>query len=163
VGLGSHLPPGAAPSRRHERCHLHTTMLGPLMFRRDRVDADAARQALWTGAVRTAIGIGVLLSPGRLLRSWGFPDQESRSGSVKALLRVLKGRDIVLGLATLAARDKPAALRTMVAASAAVDTGDTAVSLCLATASPGARRPAIVWTLVGIPFSALGWRIRERL
>jgi len=55
---------------------------GPLMFRRDRVDADAARQALWIGVVRTAIGIGVLLSPGRLLRSWGFPDQESRSGSV---------------------------------------------------------------------------------
>src|SRR5205807_8196250 len=107
----------------------------PVMFRRDRVDADAARQALWTGAVRTAIGIGVLLSPGRLLRSWGFPEQESRSGSVKALLRVLGGRDIVLGLATLAARDKPAALRTMVAASAAVDTGDTAVSICLATAS----------------------------
>jgi hypothetical protein len=66
-------------------------------------------------------------------------------------------------LATLAARDKPAALRTMVAASAAVDTGDTAVSLGLATASPDARRPAIAWTLVGIPFGALGWRIRDRL
>jgi len=138
-------------------------MLGPLMFRRDTVDADAARHALWLGALRTAIGIGVLLSPGPLLRSWGFPDQESRSGSVKALLRVLGGRDIVLGLATLAARDKPAGLRTMVAASAAVDTGDTAVSLGLATASPGARRPAIAWALVGIPFSALGWRISERL
>jgi len=56
-----------------------------------------------------------------------------------------------LGLATLAARDKPATLRTMVAASAAVDTDDTAISLGLATASPGARRPAIAWTLVGNP------------
>src|SRR5437899_12589869 len=111
------------------------------MLRRDRVDADAARHALWLGALRTAIGIGVLLSPGRLLRSWGFPDQESRSGSVKALLRVLGGRDIVLGLATLAARDKPAALRTMVAASAAVDTGYTEISLGLASASHGSRRP----------------------
>jgi Domain of unknown function (DUF4267) len=127
------------------------------------VDPDAARAALWIGAVRTAIGIGVLLAPGSLLRSWGFPDQEHRSGSVKALLRVLGGRDVVVGLATLAARDKPAALRTMVAASAAIDTGDTAVSLGLAAASPGARRPAIAWTLVGIPFSALGWRTRERL
>jgi Domain of unknown function (DUF4267) len=133
------------------------------MFRRDRVDADAARHALWLGALRTAIGIGVLLTPEPLLRSWGFPDQESRSASGKALLRVLGGRDIVLGLATLAARDKPAGLRTMIAASAAVDTGDTAVSLGLAAASPGARRPAIAWALVGIPFSALGWRIRERL
>ena len=115
-------------------------MLGQTMFRRDRVDADAARQALWIGAVRTAIGVGVLLSPGRLLRSWGFPDQESRSGSVKALLRVLGGRDIVVGLATLAARDKPARLRTMVAVSAAVDTGDTAVSLGLAAASSLAGR-----------------------
>jgi Domain of unknown function (DUF4267) len=133
------------------------------MLRRDIVDGDAARQALWIGAVRTAIGIGVLLSPGRLLQSWGFPDQESRSGSVKALLRVLGGRDVVLGLATLAARNKPTALRTMVTASAAVDTGDTAVSLSLAAASPGARRPAIAWTLVGIPFSAFGWRINKRL
>jgi hypothetical protein len=133
------------------------------MFRRDRVDADAARQALLIGVVRAAIGIGVLLSPGRLLRSWGFPDQESHSGSVKALLRVLGGRDLVLGLATLAAHDKPATLCTMAAVSAAVDTGDTAISLGLAAASPGARRPAIAWTLVGIPFSALGWRIRERL
>jgi hypothetical protein len=133
------------------------------MFWRDRVDADAARQALWLGAVRIAIGLAVLLSPGRLLRSWGFPDAESRSGYVKALLRVLGGRDIVLGMATPAARDKPTALRTMIAASAAVDTGDTAVSLGLATASPDVRRPAIAWTLVGIPFSALGWRVRERL
>jgi hypothetical protein len=130
---------------------------------RSRVDPDAARAALWIGAVRTAIGIGVLMAPGPLLRSWGFPDQERRSGSVKALLRVLGGRDVVLGLATLAARDNPAALRTMVAASAAIDTGDTAVSLGLAAASPDARRPAIAWTLVGIPFSALGWRTRERL
>jgi hypothetical protein len=68
-----------------------------------------------------------------------------------------------MGLATLAARDNPAALRTMVSASAAIDTGDTAVSLGLAAASSGARRPATAWTLVGIPFSALGWRIRERL
>jgi hypothetical protein len=127
------------------------------------VDANAAQAALWIGAVRTAIGIGVLMAPGPLLRSWGFPDEEHRSGSVKALLRVLGGRDVVLGLVTLAARDNPAALRAMVAASAAIDTGDTAVSLGLAAASPGARRPAIGWALVGIPFSALGWRTRERL
>jgi hypothetical protein len=68
-----------------------------------------------------------------------------------------------LGLATLAARDNPTALRTMASASAAIDIGDTAVSLGLAVASRAARRPAIAWTLVGIPFSALGWRIRERL
>jgi hypothetical protein len=127
------------------------------------VDPDAARAAVWIGTVRTAIGIGVLAAPGPLLRSWGFPDEESRSGSVKALLRVLGGRDVALGLATLATRNQPAALRTMVATSAAVDTGDTAVSLGLAAASAGARRPAIAWTLVGIPFSALGWRILDRL
>jgi Domain of unknown function (DUF4267) len=139
------------------------TMLASMRLRGDSVDADAARAALWIGAVRTAIGIGALTAPGPLLRSWGYTDEESRAGSVKALLRVLGGRDVVLGLATLAARDKPAALRTMVATSAAVDTGDTAVSLGLAAASAGARRAAIAWTLVGIPFSALGWRIHDRL
>jgi hypothetical protein len=51
----------------------------------------------------------------------------------------------------------------MVRASAAVDTGDTAVSLGLAVASAAARRPAIAWTVVGVPFSALGWRILHRL
>jgi hypothetical protein len=131
--------------------------------RKNTVDADAARKALSIGALRTAIGIGVLLTPGPLLRSWGFPPDESRSGSVKALLRVLGGRDVVLGMATLAAHGKPGALRTMAAASAAVDTGDTAVSLGLAALSPSARRPAIAWTLVGIPFSTLGWLILERL
>jgi Domain of unknown function (DUF4267) len=134
-----------------------------MKFGTRKVDPDAARMALWIGAMRTAIGIGVLLAPGSLLRSWGFPDQEHRSGSVKALLRVLGGRDVVLGLATLGARDNPTALRTMMPASAAVDTGDTAVSLGLAAASSGARRPAIGWTVVGIPFTALGWRTRARL
>jgi hypothetical protein len=127
------------------------------------VDVSAARAARWIAAARTAIGIGVLFAPGPLLRSWGFPVQEHSSGWVKVLLRVLGGRDVVLGLATLAARDNQAALRTMVAASAAIDTGDTALSLALAAASPSARRPAVGWTLVGIPFSAVGWRIRERL
>ena len=127
------------------------------------LDRDAARAALWIAAVRTTIGIGIVLAPGPMLRSWGYPDQERHSGSVKALLRVLGGRDAVLGLATLAARENPAALRAMVATSAAIDTGDTAVSLGLAAASPAARRPAIAWTLVGVPFSALGWRVRERL
>jgi hypothetical protein len=127
------------------------------------VDPDAARAALGLAAVRTVIGITILLAPGPMLRSWGYPDEERRSESVKALLRLLGGRDAVLGLATLAARENPAALSTMVAASAAIDTGDTAVSLGLAAASPGARVPAIAWTLVAAPFSALGWRIRERL
>jgi Domain of unknown function (DUF4267) len=127
------------------------------------VNPDAARVAVWIAAVRTAIGIGVLVAPGPMLRSWGFPEPEHSSGSVKALLRVLGGRDVVLGLATLAMRENPAALRAMVAASAAVDTGDTAVSLGLAAASPAARLPAIGWMIVGVPFSALGWRVRERL
>jgi len=134
-----------------------------MRIRKSKVDADAARTALWIGALRTAIGTGVLLTPGPLLRSWGFPEDESRSGSVKALLRVLGGRDLVLGMATLRTREQPGALRTMVAASAAVDTGDTVVSLGVAVLSPSARRPAIAWTLVGVPFSALGWRTLDRL
>jgi hypothetical protein len=134
-----------------------------MKLRRRRVDRDAARAALWIAAVRTAIGIGIVLAPSPMLRSWGYPDQERRSGSVKALLRVLGGRDAVLGLVTLATRESPAALRAMVTASAAIDTGDTAVSFGLAAMSSEARRPAIAWTLVGVPFSVLGWRIRERL
>jgi hypothetical protein len=134
-----------------------------MRLRSQRIDPDAARAALRIAAVRTAIGIGLVLAPGPMLRSWGFPDQERRSGSVKALLRLLGGRDAILGLATLAARENPAALRTMVAASAAIDTGDTAVSVGLAATSPAARLPAIAWTVVGVPLSVLGWRIRERL
>ena len=104
-----------------------------------------------------------MLAPGPVLRSWGYPHDEHRSESVKALLRLLGGRDAVLGLATLCTRDRPTAFRTMVTASAAVDTGDTIVSLALGAASPEARRPAIAWTVVGVPLSLLSWRISERL
>ena len=54
-------------------------------------------------------------------------------------------------------------LRAMVAASAAIDTGDTVVSVGLAAGSPAARPLAVLWALVGLPFSALGWRIYQRL
>jgi hypothetical protein len=138
-------------------------MLGAMRSREHVHDAGAARVAHSLAAMRTAIGIAAMALPGPLLRSWGFPRSESRAGEVKALLRVLAGRDLVLGVATLAVRDEPAALRAMVKASAALDAGDTAVSLGLAVLSADARRPAIAWTLVGIPFSALGWRVIERL
>src|SRR5436309_1187093 len=127
------------------------------------IDASAARSAYRMAAVRAAIGSGIVMAPAPVLWSWGFSQEQRRSGAVKALLRVLGGRDAVLGLATMAARDDPTALRTMVSASEAIDTGDTVVSLALAVASPEARVPAVAWVLVGVPFSALGWRIRQRL
>src|SRR5438477_6528393 len=66
--------------------------------------SEAIRAATAIAALRTLIGAGLIAAPGPMLRSWGYPREESQSATVRALLRTAGGRDLVLGLATLAAR-----------------------------------------------------------
>jgi Domain of unknown function (DUF4267) len=118
--------------------------------------SEAIRAATAIAALRTLIGAGLIAAPGPMLRSWGYPREESQSATVRALLRTAGGRDLVLGLATLAARGDDRALRRMAAVSAAFDAADTLLSAALLAASPGARKPASEWVSVGVPFTALG-------
>lgn len=125
--------------------------------------SDAIRVATAIAWLRTLIGAGLIAAPGPMLSMWGYPRNESRSPTVRALLRTAGGRDLVLGLATLAARQDDQAMRRMALVSAAIDSGDTLLSAALLVASPGARKPASAWVSVGVPFTAVGWWVAHGL
>ena len=126
--------------------------------------ASAQRRVRLLAAMRLAIGLAVLAVPAPVLASWGYPEAERRSPTVTALLRVFGARDAVLGASTLAAAADPIRLKALASTAAAIDTGDTLVAAVLvATQTNGARRPALGWLAVGIPFSLLGWRAHQAL
>jgi len=90
-------------------------------------------------AGRIAIGVGALLATRPALKALGFAQIDTVG---LALGRIAGGRDIALGLLTVAARDNPAALRTVAATAAAVDAGD-AVAFGLAARDPDTRRAGL--------------------
>lgn len=96
-------------------------------------------------AGRVAIGVGALLATGPALRLLGFREPDTAG---RALARIAGGRDVALGLLTIAARDDVAALRVAALAAAAVDAGD-AVSFGLAARDPEARRAGLGGLLSG--------------
>ena len=125
---------------------------------------SAQRRVCLLAAMRLAIGLAVLAVPAPILASWGYPEAERRSPTVIALLRVFGARDAVLGAATLLAAADSLRLKALASTAAAIDTGDILVAAVLvATQTNGARRPALGWLAVGIPFSLLGWRAHQAL
>lgn len=119
------------------------------------IDApDVRGWSLASGLARVAIGFALLVVPGRAARALGF---EEVSPSTVAVSRVAGGRDLVLGIATLAALQDRDRLRTATLANAIADAGDTlafgaalqtserrAGALGLAAAAPSAI--AGIWT-----------------
>ena len=105
------------------------------MLRRRKIDPLARQTVLAIAAGRTAIGVGVLLATRPALRGLGFAESDAPS---RALARLAGGRDIALGLLTVAARDDADALRVAALLSLAVDATD-AVSLGIAGRDPAAR------------------------
>jgi len=73
---------------------------------------------------RIAIGGGTLLATRPGLRALGFPGTDAPG---RALARLAGGRDLALGALALAARDNTAALRTVTAATVAVDAADALI------------------------------------
>ncbi len=90
-------------------------------------------------AGRVAIGIGALLATRPALRALGFAAPDSAG---VALARIAGGRDVALGLLTLAAREEPARLRAAALASALVDGGD-AIVFGLAAQDPESRQAGL--------------------
>lgn len=119
------------------------------------IDApDVRGWSLASGLARVAIGFALLVVPGRAARALGF---EEVSPSTVAVSRVAGGRDLVLGIATLAALQDRDRLRAATLANAVADAGDTlafgaalqtserrAGALGLAAAAPSAI--AGIWT-----------------
>src|SRR5215217_1761057 len=86
------------------------------------------RAALSLGAARTGLGVGALFFTGPTLKALLFGETDA-VGS--ALAKLAGGRDLALGLATLAAREDTATLRRLILAATVLDAAD-AVSLGLA-------------------------------
>jgi hypothetical protein len=93
-----------------------------------RNDRLGRRVALTLGAGRVGLGVGALLATGPTLKALQFGRTD---GTGRALAKLAGGRDLALGLLTLAVRDDAAALRTVTLAAAVLDGAD-AVSLGLA-------------------------------
>jgi hypothetical protein len=103
------------------------------------MDPLGRRVALALGAGRVALGVGALFVTGPTLKALGFGQTD---GAGRALARLAGGRDLALGLLTLAAREDRATLRTLVLSAAVLDTAD-AVSLGLAARDGDTRLAAL--------------------
>jgi hypothetical protein len=129
------------------------------MRRRRRKPDPLARAALvGIAGGRIAIGAGALLATRPALRVLGF---EASDTSARALTRIAGGRDIALGLLTLAAREDRARLLEVAAVAAAVDLGD-ALCFGIAGRDPAAGRAAVQGILTGGAAAAVGaWAVRR--
>ena len=105
------------------------------MLGRRRTDPAARRLALALGAARTGLGVGALFVTGPTLKALLFGETDSVG---RALAKLAGGRDLALGLLTLASRDNPAALRDLTLAAAILDAAD-AFALGLAARDPDTR------------------------
>jgi hypothetical protein len=127
------------------------------MFRRARIDPLGRQAAIAIAGGRVAIGVGALLATGPALRVLGFSEADAAG---RALARLAGGRDVALGLLTVAARDDLRSLRVATALSAAVDAAD-AFSFAVASADPRARRAGLLGALSGSSAALAGlwaWR-----
>ena len=100
-----------------------------------RIDPRGRRVALALAAARVGLGVGALFATRLTLKALLFGETDS---SGRALAKLAGGRDLSLGLLTLAARDDREALRTLTLAAAVLDAAD-AFSLGLSARTPDTR------------------------
>jgi hypothetical protein len=127
------------------------------VLRKRRIDQRGRQLILAIAAGRVAIGVGALLATRPALKALGFAETDAAG---LALGRIAGGRDIALGLLTLAARDDVKVLRTAALAAAAVDAGD-AISFGIAARDPAARRAGLGGVVSGSAAAIAGvwaWR-----
>jgi hypothetical protein len=125
----------------------------------DAVEApDVRAWSLVSGLGRVAFGIGMLAAPEPALRALGFNDVDQTTLVVS---RVAGIRDLVLGVATLAALTDRDRLRTATVANAVADAGDTfAFGLALGTSERAAGSRGMAFAL---PSAVVGLWIAWRL
>jgi hypothetical protein len=109
------------------------------MFREATMDRKARQVALQIGASRVAMGVGIFLATRPALRILGFG--EVNAGG-EALAKLGGGRDIAIGMLTLAARDDREALRRTILVSSACDLAD-AIALGVSARHPETRKAGI--------------------
>jgi hypothetical protein len=126
---------------------------------RQRIDPLARRAVLGIAAGRVAIGVGALLATGPALKALGFAETDTAG---RALARIAAGRDIAIGLLTVAARDDVRALRLAALLAAAVD-GTDAISFAVAGRDPLARRAGTIGVASGSAAALTGAWTHRRL
>ncbi len=121
---------------------------------------EPARQALFIGVGRAALGAGLLLAPRTLGRVLFRARVENQA---QVALRLFAGREIALGLgAALAARRGGPGLRGWVEAGAVADAADVAA---MVLAPPVTLRPVtrLVGAVAGTSATAWALRTTDRL
>jgi hypothetical protein len=111
------------------------------------VDPLARATALAIGAGRVGLGLGISAATGRALALLGF---ERPQPPTVALARLAGGRDIALGVHTLAVASDPGRLRQATAIGALVDLGDALAFGAALGAGGRIRRTA----LLNVPIAA---------
>ncbi len=129
------------------------------MSRTRRIDPLGRRAALAVAAGRVGLGVVTLAATPLALKGLGFGEGDSR---LRALAKLAGGRDLALGLVTLAARNDPARLRVLLLAGAALDAADAA-SLGLAAGNPETRAAGLGGVVAGGGAALAGFWAHRRL
>ena len=127
------------------------------MLRRQKIDPLGRKVALFLAVDRVALGVGVLFATRPALKAMKFGEPGPAG---EALAKFGGGRDLALGLLTLAARNDREALRTLLAAGVALDAAD-AFSLGLAARNPDTRTAGLGGVAAGSAAALVGlwaWR-----
>jgi hypothetical protein len=121
------------------------------------MDSTARQVALGIGASRLAMGLGIFFATQPALRALRFGSTDAQG---EAMAKLGGGRDIALGVMTLAARNNRAALRTTILISSVCDAAD-AVALGVSARRSETRAAGIGGILSGGSAAVAGlwsWR-----
>ncbi len=129
------------------------------VFRREpQIDPLARQVVLAMAGCRTGIGAASFLATGPALRAAGLGEANA---TARAVGKVAGGRDLALGLLTLAARDDREVLRTVALAAALCDAADAA-AFSFAAVEPETRSGGVIGILAGGAAAVLGlWAYRR--
>lgn len=129
------------------------------MGRRRKIDPRGRQAALALGIGRVTLGVGALFATRFTLKALLFGETDAAG---RALTKLAGGRDLALGLLTLAARDDRETLRTLTLAAAALDAAD-ALSLGLSARHPNTRLAGLGGVASGGGAAAAGFWAWRRL
>jgi len=128
------------------------------MSRRAEPDPKARQIALGIGASRLAMGLGIFFATQPALRALRFGSTDAQG---EAMAKLGGGRDIAIGVMTLAARNHPAALRTTILISSVCDAAD-AIALGVSARQTETRAAGIGGILSGGAAAVAGlWAYRR--
>jgi hypothetical protein len=128
------------------------------MLRRGEMDSLGRRVALALGAARVGLGVGALFVTRPALKALLFGETDAVG---RALAKLAGGRDLTLGLLTLAAGGDAATLRTLTLTAAILDAAD-AFALGLAARDAETRLAGLAGVASGGGAAIAGiWAVRR--